>query len=257
MPALAELQRAMGRSMLANDAASRALPAAWFNGDATAGLKVHRNTIVGACCAALRLSFPTVERVLGAPLFENIAAQFVRAHSPSRPALDEYGAGFPGFVALHAASVDAPLLRELAEYDWHFERVAHARADQFNESPSAQLDGGLRLRFAASLRLFDTHYAIDDMRNDCGSNTTPGSKRTLALWRREQGVAVAILRAPAAAFVAALLSGRSLEQALTAAAELSSGDEAMIAAVIAAEVLQAGFVRLTPGDDTHANNDGT
>jgi hypothetical protein len=131
--------------------------------------------------------------------------------------------------------------------------VAHARADQFGAAPAAILEGGVHLHFVTSLRLFDTHYAVEDMRSECASNTTPGAKRTLALWRRAQGVAVVVLQAPAAAFVAALLSGQSLEHALAGRAA-APDDDVMIAAVLAAEVFQAGFVRLTPGDITRASH---
>jgi hypothetical protein len=256
MPALAELQSAMGQALLARDATARALPPAWFAGDANVGLKVHRNTIVGACCAALRLSYPTIERVLGAPMFEDLAADYARAHPPSAPALDEYGEEFAAFVATRASDADAVLLRELAQYDWIFERVAQARADQFSAAPVAILEGGLHLHFAAGLRLFDTHYDIEELRSGCASNTKPGTKRTLALWRRKQGVAVVVLRAPSAAFVAALLSGQPLEQALASCAASPDDDDATITAVLAAEVFQAGFVRLTPGDITNANYHG-
>ncbi len=256
MPALAELQQAMGQALLASDAASRVLPVTWFKGDAAVGLKIHRNTIVGACCAALRLSYPTIERVLGEPMFESLAADYARTHPPTVPALDEYGEEFAVFVATRATNADVPLLRELAQYDWIFERVARACAEHFGVTPVAQLDGGMHLYFATSLRLFDTCYAVEHMRAALACDAAPGATRTLALWRREQGVAVAVLRAPAAVFVAALLSGQLLDQALTDCAASHDDDKATIAGVLAADVFQTGFARLTPGDIAHANNHG-
>ena len=248
MPSLADLQQAMGQALLAREVAGRALPAEWFDGDASAGLKVHRNTIIGACCTALRLCYPTLERVLGAPLFEACAAEFARAHPPTAPALDEYGSGFGEFVVTRAAAADAALLRELAAYDWLFEQVAHAASDDFGSRTPLQLAGGARLQLAGSLRLFETRYAIAQMRAGHACDTTPAEPRTLALWRRAEGVAVAALRAPAAAFVARLLHGASLAAALAAAGE---GDAAATADIIAADVLQAGFVRITAGEEAH------
>jgi hypothetical protein len=253
MPSLAELQLAMGRALLARDSAARALPADWFDGNGSAGLKVHRNTIVGACCTALRLCYPTLERVLGAPMFDSLAAEFARAQPPAAPALDDYGALFGGFVAEHAAATDAALLRELASYDWVFERVAHAAAGQYPARAAAQLDGGLGLYFDASLQLFATRYAVERMRAGEASSTEAGERRTLALWRRAEGVAVIELRAAAAAFVSSLLRGTTLVDALAAAAGCGVGDEAAIAAIIAADVLQSGFVHLTMGDNEHGN----
>ena len=254
MPSLAELQLAMGQALLARESAARALPAEWFDGDGSAGLKVHRNTIVGACCAALRLSYPTLERVLGAPMFDALAADFARTQPPSAPALDDYGADFGLFVAERAAATDAALLRELAGYDWVFERVAHAAAGQYAARAAAQLDGGLGLYFDASLRLFTTRFAIERMRAGEASGTEAGEHRTLALWRRAEGVAVTEVRAPAAAFVSGLLRGTTLADALAAAAGCGIADEAGVAAIIAADVLQSGFVHITMGDTEHGNH---
>jgi hypothetical protein len=250
MPALAELQQAMGQALLARDVVSRALPTAWFNGDASGGLKVHRNTIIGACCAALRLSYPTVERVLGAPLFESLAADYARAQPPAAPALDEYGEDFAAFMVARATPADAPLLRELAHYDWLLERVTHARCNEFNSSPAAQLEGGLQLYFATSLRLCEAHFAVEQMRAAVACSIAPGERRVLAVWRREHGVAVSELRPPAAAFTTALLlQGTTLEVALQAATVAAGvADEASVAGVIAQQVFQSGFVRLKPGD---------
>jgi hypothetical protein len=251
MPSLVDLQTAMGRALLANDAADRALPEAWFEGEARAGLKVHRNTIVGAYCQALRLSYPTLERVLGAPMFENLAAEFARAHPPQSPSLDTYGEAFADFVAGRAAVSDAALLCELGHFDWIFECVAHSRAGQFKARPAVLLEGGTTLRLADSLQLFHTYYAVDAMRAGIASSIAPDELRHLALWHRSQGVAVQELRAPAAAFVSTLLQGAALDAALLAATAALPGDEASVARSITSEVFQSGFVHLSQGANEH------
>jgi hypothetical protein len=89
------------------------------------------------------------------------------------------------------------------------------------------------------------------MRAGEASSTAAGECRTLALWRRADGVVVTELRAPAAAFVSGLLRGTTLVDALAAAAGCGVGDEAEVAATIAADVLQSGFVHITTGDNEH------
>jgi hypothetical protein len=243
MPSLVEVQQALGRALLAAHAADRELPAQWFDGGAEAGLKVHRNTIVAAYVQALKLSYPTIERTLGASLFENLAAEFGRQHPPQAAALDVYGEGFAEFVASRAADDERELLRELARYDWAFERVAHARADSFSAMPAAQLEGGVRLHFSDSLRLFDACYAVDAMRANAVCSVAPAAPRTLAMWRRAEGVAVQPLSAAAAAFVAALLRREALEVALQSATAAAVSDNAAAGAV-SKEVLESGFTRL-------------
>jgi hypothetical protein len=247
------MQLAVAQALLAQETAARTVPAAWFDGNAERGLRVHRNTIVGACCAALRLSYPTLERVLGAPMFEALAANFARAHPPAAPALDEYGAAFGAFVAARAGVADRALLHELATFDWHCERVAHCAPALFSTQSAAHLEGGVRLYLHASLRLVDTHFAVENMRADAAASIEQGALRTLALWRCDEGVAVAALSAPAATFVAGLLHGMALEQALAAAGAAGGCDEVAVAAVLARDVLQSAFARLTPGDAEHGN----
>jgi hypothetical protein len=249
MPSLSELQASMARALLAADPAGRRLPAAWFGGNdhGERGLRTHRNNILGACANALRLSYPTVERLAGSDHFDALAADFVRAAPPTAPMLAVYGEGFAAFVAARAAAEDRALLEEVARFDWLFERVAQAPADDFSGARVA-LEGGVMLQLCGSLRLFDASFAVDELRAGTGSVAGTGhAPRPLALWRRQAGVAVQSLHAASATLLAALQAGAGLESALSAAVSVMDGDAAAdeLPRLVESDILRAGFARLS------------
>lgn len=256
---LAELQSAMVRALLAPDAAGRAAPEDWFSAQTpvSAALRVHRNTVLGGCCNALRLSYPALECWLGEADFDALAADFARTHPPTEAALDLYGEPFVSFVADRVAPEVRPQAVELARFDWLFERVAQ-QAPGFDLRRSWPLAAQLGLRLAASLRLHASHYAIDSLRAGLLAGEQPdwqplAQPQSLAVWRGEQGVLVRSLSPEAAAILGALLAGAEIETALEAAADL---DPARIADVIGNEILRAGFVELTALDPIHHSQDG-
>lgn len=63
-----------------------------------ARLRVYRNGFLKACIEALRASYPSVERLVGAERFSALARPYVDAHPPRTASLVEYGERFPKFV---------------------------------------------------------------------------------------------------------------------------------------------------------------
>jgi hypothetical protein len=244
MPSLSELQTAMAHAVLATDPAARQLPATWFAGDGERGLRIHRNNILGACCNALRLSYPTLERLIGSQSFDALAADYARHAPPAAPMLAVYGEGFANFVSARAVAVDRRLLDEVARFDWLFERVAQSPVEAFN-GPAVLLLGSVQLQLCNSLQLFSASFAVDELRADTAvaDGADGQGPRHLALWRRAAGVAVQRLSEPSAALLGALLADAGLEAALAAAAAAAeSANE--LPALIEAEVLRASFARL-------------
>ena len=79
-------QRAVGAARLRGDrAAAESLIAAGIS--PAARLDIYRNTFVGDADRALRLSFPAVQRLVGADFFEGAAQRFIAqpsaAHAPT------------------------------------------------------------------------------------------------------------------------------------------------------------------------------
>jgi hypothetical protein len=227
MPSLSEYQRTLARSLLASSAAERAAPAHYFNSETSvaAGLKVHRNTVIGALCNALRLSYPSLHALLGLDLFDGLAADFARDNPPDSPALMNYGAAFADHVSNHIPPEQQQLVRELAQFDWLFERVA-AAAPGFDGGISLPLDAGLSLTLARSLRLFSSVFPVDEIRAGLLADTatvalqyTAGTVNAecLALWRTATGVGVRKIGGRSASILSALLAGTDAASVMDAA----------------------------------------
>ncbi len=126
MSMLLEVQRAIYRSLVErNDG----LAAGHIVADAlapAARLNIYRNTFIGNLTTALRLSYPTVHRLVGAAFFETAARLFIEAHPPRGTYLDEYGADFPDFLAQFEPAASLVYLPGVARLEWAVNRALHA-----------------------------------------------------------------------------------------------------------------------------------
>ena len=126
MPQLLELQQAIYRSLVKRD---DSLAAQYILADGLppeSRLNIYRNTFIGTLTTALRLSYPAVHRLVGAEFFEGAAALFIEAHPPESAYLDEYGAEFPGFLALFPPAAPLAYLPGVARLEWAVNRALHA-----------------------------------------------------------------------------------------------------------------------------------
>jgi hypothetical protein len=67
-------------------------------------LSVYRHTFASNLANALRLSFPAVQRLVGAEFFEGAAQVVAHERPPLSAYLDEYGGGFSDFLARFPAA---------------------------------------------------------------------------------------------------------------------------------------------------------
>jgi hypothetical protein len=118
MPALLELQQTLRAQLL-----GEGLPP-----DRASALRVaiYRNTCLSTLVNALRLSFPAVQRLVGAEFFDGGAREFIRRHPPASAWLNDYGAGFAGFLSAFAAAGTLPYLADVARLEWSVNRALHA-----------------------------------------------------------------------------------------------------------------------------------
>lgn len=251
-PSLAMLQSQMAAALLAADREAQELPESLFAGahPGAVGLRVHRNTVLGALSNALRSSFKAVEHLVGETFFDRMAVAYVRARPPEAPQLDAYGTDFPSFIDGYPATEALPYLGELAHFEWQLDELGRQRVDGLAGARSLLIAGGVRLHFAASLRLHQASFPVDRLREAILAEDTEalavlvhqvGSYR-YALWRAEAGVKLTRLGVAAAGFLEAALRGEDAEQAINAAAAVGEAEE--IAGLLAAEILPAGFLRI-------------
>jgi hypothetical protein len=92
------------------------------------GFAVYRNTVFKGCVDNLAANFPTVLRLAGEERFRAAAVAYAHAQPPREPALLEYGAWFPDFLAEFAPTAALPWLAGVARLDrlW---LEAHSAAD--------------------------------------------------------------------------------------------------------------------------------
>jgi hypothetical protein len=166
MPALLELQRALraqlfGDALASGDALAEALAQALPPSDDSARrLAIYRNTCLSTLVNALRLSFPAVQRLVGAEFFEGGAREFIRSHPPGSANLNEYGADFPSFLSGFAPAAALAYLADVAQLEWAVNRALHA-----DDVPSLELARlGLLDESALSRVSFRAHPGVSLLR---------------------------------------------------------------------------------------------
>jgi hypothetical protein len=257
----------MATALMAGDEAGRQLPEALFAGalPGSEGLRVHRNTVLGAFSNALRLGYPAVERLVGEAFFDRMAVEFARAQPPVAPQLAAWGAAFADYAGHFPGTEMLPYLRELARFDARFDELARRVADEQFAGVELAVDASVTLCFTAGLLVHSSSYPVVALRDAVLADDAAAlaaidataAEHHIAMWRASAGVMVQPLGSAAARYLRAALGGATGEQALAAALiatapgqlEYAPGSEADVAAQLQREILRARFVRITTNDN--------
>jgi len=252
-PTLAELQLRMVRALLAQEAAAQALPPGWFTGahPGAEGLRVHRNTVLGALAEALRQSYPALDALFGEAFFDRMAVAWARSAPPAEPQLAAWGEGFANFVGGFPGTEHLGFVTELARFEWQLDELGRVLPLPIGLAPAQLLATDLELRFAPTLRLLPTQYPVaalheallDGDAERVALLAAQQGEGGQALWRDAAGVHSRTLRPEATRCLALLLAGDELPAALEAARGNTSESEYM--AIITADLLQAGFTQIS------------
>lgn len=249
MPSLADLQRAFSRAVLDGDARTAGLPA--FVGLISPDLafEVHHGTVMGGLTNALRLTYPTVDALVGSEFFDHAALTFIAAEPPTMANLSGYGGGYPGFLERFEPVRDLPYLSDVATLDLAIDRVHRSAA----ETPfEVRLDAHVNIKFAATLTVLELSHPVNEIRSILVAGDpdalrhlamTP-QQRFVAVWRSAEGATVRPLGAMAGAFLDAILRGMAIDAAFDAALRGGDPDEAL--AEIQAQVFAAPFTTIVP-----------
>ena len=219
-------------------------------------MRVHRNSVLGALSHALRLSYPSIDRLVGEAFFDRMSVDFARAQPPSAPQLGAWGAGFAQFIADFPGTEQLPYLSELAQLDTQFELLGRRVPDELFSGAVLRLDAGVQLHLVSGLIVHVARFPVNALRtailaDDVAALAAIALARGahyLALWRTSAGVMVRELSASAAGYLRAALAGADGEQALAAAASAWAADagaaDAELAKLLEQEVLHASFARI-------------
>ena len=246
MPTLLEIQQAVGRSIVEGDdaLAARYVVAEWLPPEARLG--IYRNNFIGTLTAALKLCYPAIHRLVGAEFFEGAAHIFIAAEPPRRADLDAYGEGFAQFLTGFPPAGALPYLAGVARLEWAVNRALHAPdVEPLDMSRlgaiAAAAHGRVAFRPHPSVSLIEADYPVDTVwravlaqDDDAMAAIDLGAGPVrLLVERRDTGVEVTRLDAPAWRFATALCASRPLQTAIEVAPEVDN-------ATLLAEHLTAG-----------------
>lgn len=223
MSSLLELQQAFRRSLVAGDNTEAAAAIIADGLLPEARLNIYRNTFIGTLTTALRLSFPAVHRLVGADFFEGAARIFAAAASPQSAYLNEYGQGFPEFLAQFAPATSLPYLADVARLEWAVNRALHAAdVEPLDLARLRAIDpkdqGNIAFVPHPSIGIVHSNYPINEIwRAVIAQDDMAMAEINLAsgpVWllieRREDRVEVTQCNAEAWRFAFALFSGQPL-----------------------------------------------
>jgi len=167
VPTLLEVQRALRRSLVEHDD-GEAAGYILADGLASEGrLNVYRNTFIGALTTALRLAYPAVHRLVGPEFFEGAARIFIEKEPPRGAYLDEYGSGFPEFLAQFRQAASLAYLPDVARLEWAVSRALHAPdVEALDLSRLVAVDPADYGRIA-----FVPHPSVGLVQSDCPADT--------------------------------------------------------------------------------------
>jgi hypothetical protein len=189
---------------------------------------VYRNNVFASLSETLAARFPVVERLVGDEFFQAMAREFVSRHPPRSAVLVEYGEAFPAFLEAFEPVASLPYLPDIARLEWACNTAYHA--------PDATPMGGAALaaipaeaigeavlhlhpcvQVVASpypiVSIWQTNTHDEDVRPI--SPEMPGE--TALVVRQALDVLVLRLDKGAAAFVASIAEGRTLNDAVESA----------------------------------------
>jgi Putative DNA-binding domain len=233
VPSLAEMQLRIRRAVVDGDAAGIA-PLLVGGRDPRWRLAIYQRHYRSSLVAAIGSKFPATAWLLGTPLLDEAARQFVRQQPPAAPCIVEYGEEFPRFLSNYPGAARLPYLYSFGELEWHLGQVAIAvdRPAPTLEAFSGfeintLMDTGLTLQ--AGLRYLYASWPVDDLMKLYLTDTAPAEYRLAPadVWLEVRGSRgeFRIGRLDAAEFVfrKAVLDGESIGAAGERALDANTG----------------------------------
>ncbi len=126
MSTLRDIQRAFARYMLTGETAALGCCINEGDMDGAGRLGIYANTARTTLAGALRLTFPCVERLVGADFFDMAAGRYSLRSPPRGGCLADHGAHFAEFLALLPEAEGIPYLSDVAQFEWALARAASA-----------------------------------------------------------------------------------------------------------------------------------
>lgn len=220
---------------------------AGIEGGVARGVQAYRLNSQVLADKVLAQTFPRLRAGLGEDSFAAMAASFWRQHPPARGDLGEWGQVLPEFLA--ERGVEAWWV-DLARLEWAAHGLERARDDVFDAASLRLLSAAPPADFTLCLRAGSHVLSVHagawqrwqaPLWSD-PSEEDEADQLSIWLWRPQWKAELMQLPAAEAAFMSALLQGRSLEAALQDAELGTAGAEPLDFAAWLQKALQLGWL---------------
>ena len=246
MSRLADIQEAFQRFLLAADPEIESQVVGTERVSAETRLGIYADGYRSRLIEVLESSYPVLANLLGEADFQTMAAKYVATHESTFFSVRDYGHQLADLLAADAEYSKAPLLAELAKWEW-------AMADAFDAADAEPIDSGafaqvapedwaeLRFEWSPSVQLVALEWNVPELWKAVTEDTErPEPSLSLEpaswlIWRRELQIYFRPVAAEEAAVIAASRAGQSFGELCVLLCEHLDESEASLHA--------AGFLR--------------
>jgi hypothetical protein len=217
---LPDIQEAFQRFLLAGDSEINACVIGTERVPVETRLGIYGDGYRSRLIEALETSFPVLANLLGETDFQALAAQYVNAHESTFFSIRYYGDQLADFLAGDAEYSKAPILAELARWEWAMAAAFDAAdAEPIDISAFAQLApedwAELRFEWSPAVQVVELEWNVPQL----WKAVTEGTERpepslspqlgSYLIWRRELQIYFRPLAQQEAAVIAAARAGHS------------------------------------------------
>lgn len=195
-------------------------------------LAIYRRNSVAKRSAALRASYPVIDKLVGAAFFDHAANAYIAGHPSLSGDLNDYGDGFAAFLSGFPPAAHLPYLADVARLERAWERAYYATDHASLELPRlaeipAERYGDLRLQLHPAVTLIQSNFPLHaiwqvhqaDYEGD-GLVNLHASGAALLVTRRGTRTVIQPLERAELIFLALLHESQPFIVALTAALEV-------------------------------------
>jgi hypothetical protein len=215
---LPDIQEAFQRFLLAGDSAIGSHVVGTSRVPIETRLGIYGDGYRSRLIEALQASFPVLATLLGETDFQTLAARYVDAHESTFFSIRFYGDRMGDFLAADAEYSKAPLLAELARWEWAMAAVFDAAdAEPLDISAFAQVApedwAELRFEWSPAVQVVEVEWNVPQLWKAVTEETDrPDPSLATAsylIWRRELQIFFRPLGEEEAGVVAAARAGHS------------------------------------------------
>jgi hypothetical protein len=209
-------------------------------------LAIYGDAYCSRLAEALQTNFPALAKLLGEADFETLATGYVRTHDSPFFSIRHYGNALPDYLTQHPDYAAAPLLAELARWEWAMTEVFDAAdAEPIDVSALARVSpeewSELRFDWHPSVRRLELVWNVPQIWKAITSDAERPAASLVSeptpwlLWRQELQSYFRSLTAAEAAALDGARSGQPFGELCVLMCTYCSEDDA--------PVLAAGFLR--------------